>query len=118
MAELATALVLTHEPPLPAVSGTRARSLNLIRQLADRDWTVSLFTLAAGEDPGSEDRRELESICERVVVAPFERSRARRLARIGLGLPRGRAFQESYFHWPAAASELERWLAKGGFDVI
>jgi len=118
MADLLTALVLTHEPPLPAVSGTRVRSLNLIRQLADRDWRVSLFTLAAGEDPGPEDRRELESICARVVVAPFERSRARRLARIGLGLPRRRAFQESYFHWRAAASELERWLGQEGFDLI
>jgi glycosyltransferase involved in cell wall biosynthesis len=118
MADLPTALVLTHEPPLPAVSGTRVRSLNLIRQLADRDWRVSLFTLAAGEDPGPEDRRGLESICERVVVAPFERSRARRLARIGLGLPRGRAFQESYFHWRAAANELEPWLAQGGFELI
>src|SRR5436190_1147245 len=118
MADLPTALVLTHEPPLPAVSGTRVRSLNLIRQLADRDWRVSLFTLAAAEDPRPEDRRELESICARVVVAPFERSRARRLARIGLGLPRRRAFQESYFHWRAAASELEPWLAQDGFELI
>lgn len=118
MADRPTALVLTHEPPLPAVSGTRVRPLNLIRQLAERDWGVSLFTLGAGEDPGPQDRRELESICERVVVAPFERSRARRYARICLGLPRRRAFQESFFHSRAAAAELEDWLARQQFDVI
>lgn len=118
MADRPTALVLTHEPPLPAISGTRVRPLGLMRQLADRDWRVSLFSLGAGEEPGPEDRRELQSICERVVVAPFEPSGARRYARIGLGLLRRRAFQESYFHWRPAATELDGWLARQPFDVI
>src|SRR5438045_1890309 len=112
------ALVLTHEPPEPATSGTRARSLNLIRQLASRDWRISLFTLGAGEDPGPEDRRKLEAICERVVVAPLGYSLARRLARIGLDLARRQPFQASYFHSRPAAAELERWLAGERFAVI
>jgi polysaccharide biosynthesis protein PslH len=118
MADPPTALALTHEPPLPSISGTRVRSLNLIRQLANRGWKVSLFTLGIGDDPGPRDRRLLEAICERVTVAPFEASRAERYARIGLGVARRRAFQESYFHSRAAAAELERVLADRRFDVI
>ena len=51
MAEARKALVLAHEPPLPAISGTRVRTLNLMLQLAKRGWNVSLFALAVGEPP-------------------------------------------------------------------
>ena len=113
-----TALVLTHEPPLPAISGTRVRSLNLIRQLAEHDWRLSLFALGFDALPDRAERRELESICESVVVAGFGRSRPRRYARIALDLIRRRAFQLSYFYSRSAATELEVLLSRQPFEVL
>src|SRR4051794_20286217 len=114
----AAALVLTHEPPLPAISGTRVRPLNLMRQLAERDWRLSLFALGFGALPGPEELSELESMCERVVIPRFARSRPRRYARIGLDLVRGRAFQESYFYSRDAANELDALLSSQPFEVL
>jgi polysaccharide biosynthesis protein PslH len=111
-------LALTHEPPLPAISGTRVRSLNLVRQLAGRGWRVSLFALGFGELPGSTDRAELESLCERVEIADLHRSQAARYARILLDLARGRAFQQSFFYSPGAAAMLGPLLDDGRWDVL
>jgi polysaccharide biosynthesis protein PslH len=111
-------LVLAHEPPLPAISGTRVHTLNLILQLARRGWTVSLFALAPGEQPDDAERRKLEQICDQVVLESFASSRAARYLRVGLARARGRAFQERYFFSGPAARRLEQWIDRERFDAI
>ena len=118
MAEARKALVLAHEPPLPAISGTRVRTLNLMLQLAKRGWNVSLFALAVGEPPEDVERRRLEEICDRVVLQPFASSRAARYRRAALARVRGRAFQERFFFSGPAARRLGEWLEGERFDAI
>ena len=118
MAEARKALVLAHESPLPAISGTRVRTLNLMLQLAKRGWNVSLFALAVGEPPEDAERRRLEEICDRVVLQPFTSSRAARYRRAALGRARGRAFQERFFFSGPAARRLGEWLDGERFDAI
>jgi glycosyltransferase involved in cell wall biosynthesis len=114
----AHALFLTHEPPLPAISGTRVRSLNLLRQLERRGWRLSLFSLLTDDGVGEEDRARLGEVCERVVLEPLGASRARRYLRIALATARGRAFQEVYFFSSAAARRFRDELAAEPPDVI
>ena len=112
VAEARKALVLAHEPPLPAISGTRVRTLNLMLQLAKRGWNVSLFALAVGEPPDDAERRKLEEICDRVVLEPFASSRASRYRGAAFSRARGRAFQERFFFSRPAARRLVE-LARG-----
>ena len=118
MAEARKALVLAHEPPLPAISGTRVRTLNLMLQLAKRGWNVSLFALAVGEPPEDAERRKLEEICDRVVLEPFASSRASRYRGAAFSRARGRAFQERFFFSGPAARRLVGWLDGERFDAI
>jgi polysaccharide biosynthesis protein PslH len=111
------ALFLTHEPPLPMISGTRVRSLNLIRELVRRGWRASVFSLVPEEGPSAEDRAELEGLCEAVTLESLPPSRARRL-RVGLAIARGRAFHQAYFSSAAAAERLHRLLESAPPDVI
>ena len=118
MAEARKALVLAHESPLPAISGTRVRTLNLMLQLAKRGWNVSLFALAVGEPPDDAERRKLEEICDRVVLEPFASSRASRYRGAAFSRARGRAFQERFFFSRPAARRLVGWLDGERFDAI
>jgi glycosyltransferase involved in cell wall biosynthesis len=110
-------LFLTHEPPLPMISGTRVRSLNLIRELARRGWRPSLFSLVPGTSPSPGDRLELEELCEGVALESLPSTRARRLS-VGLAIARGRAFHQAYFFSAAAAERLHRLLESAPPDVI
>ena len=79
-------LFLTHTAPVPPVSGDRVRTLHLMRQLAARDWKVSLFSLVIGTALSDTERRVLEELCEDVVLQPFDRRSLRH--RAGDRLPR------------------------------
>ncbi len=111
------ALFLTHEPPLPMVSGTRVRSLNLIRQLLARGWRVSLFSLVPEASPSAADRAELERLCETVALEPLPAIRAR-YRRVAGAIAAGRAFHEAYFFSTDVAARLHRLLDDGLPDVI
>lgn len=111
-------LFVVHAPPLPAVTGSRVRTLALMRQLAARGWEVSLFGLDTGVPPGPEDVAELRALCRAVRIARHDAPRPLRLARMGADLLRGRAFHHSMFRSPAAVREAHRWIASGGFDAI
>jgi glycosyltransferase involved in cell wall biosynthesis len=111
------ALFLTHEPPLPAVSGTRVRALNLMRELVRRGWRVSLFSLVPGAQPSAGDRAELEEICEEVTLEDFPPTRAR-YPRLAAAIARGQAFHEVYFFSTRVAEQLGRRLEAAPPDVI
>ena len=113
-----TVLVLTHEPPLPAVSGGRVRSLGLIRELVRRGWGVSLFSLVPGEPVSKRDREELESLCDVAELVPLGRGRLAGYGSILLAAALRRAFQEVYFLSRRARDEVGKLLAAGDFDAI
>ncbi len=117
MADAPHAVFLTHEPPLPMISGTRVRSLNLIRQLVQRGWRVSLFSLVPGAGPSAAERAELDALCETVSLEtlPPVRTRYRRVAR---AIAAGRAFHEAYFFSPQAAAKLHSLLDAEAPDAI
>ena len=111
-------LWLLHQPPLPAVTGARVRSLALVRELATRGWDVSLFALDTGVPAQPADLDELRALCAEVRIVRHDVPRALRMARIGADLARGRAFQHSMFRSPAAVREAHAWIAAAGFDAI
>lgn len=96
-------LFLTHEPPLPLVSGARMRSFHLMRELARRGNAVSLFALVPDDAPSPADEAALADLCERVELRPFEPSPLARRARLALDYALGRPFERSYFYDAAAA---------------
>jgi glycosyltransferase involved in cell wall biosynthesis len=111
-------LFMVHTPPLPAVTGSRIRSLALVRQLVARGWDVSLFSLATGVPAQAADLGELRTLCAEVRIAHHGAPKAVRMARMGADLLRGRAFAHSMFRYPAAVREARAWIAAGKFDVI
>lgn len=111
-------LFLTHEPPLPLVSGARLRSFHLMRELAARGHDVSLFALVPADPPGQEDRARLQALGERTELRPFEPSRLGRAARMAAGTALGRAFQRDYFRDPASVAAAHRLIGELQPDVI
>lgn len=111
-------LWIVHQPPLPAVTGSRVRNVGLIRELAARGCDVSLFSLDTGVPARGADLDELREICAEVRIVPFASARAVRMARMGVDLLRGRPFQRSMFRAPAAVREAHDWIRSGGFDAI
>jgi polysaccharide biosynthesis protein PslH len=111
-------LFLTHSCPLPQVSGERIRNFNLMRQLADREWRVSLFALVWGLLPGDQDRRSLAGMCEHLVLAPFTSSGLRRSARTLRAVALREPFNPVYFWDRAAAGRLGALLTNEPFDVL
>jgi len=111
-------LFMVHTPPLPAVTGSRIRSLALIRQLVDRGWDVSLFALDTGVPAQAGDLDELRALCAKVRIAAHDAPKAARMARMGVDLLRGRAFHHSMFRSPAAVREARAWIASEAFDAI
>lgn len=118
MSEQPRALVLTHEPPLPAISGGRVRAWNLIRQLHARGWSPSLFTLAGVEAPSRADLEQLRRICSPVIVHPHRQRSPANTLRLAAGIATGRPFQRTYFYSAAGRRRLERLLGDERFDVI
>ncbi len=111
-------LWLVHQPPLPAVSGSRVRSLALVRELVRRGWDVSLFVLDTGVPAQPQDVEELRALCAEVRILPHAVPKALRMARIGADLVRGRAFQHSMFRTTQAVREAQAWIERDGFDAI
>lgn len=111
-------LFLTHEPPLPLVSGARLRSFHLMRELAARGHDVSLFALVPADPPGPGDRARLEALGERTELRPFAPSRLGRAARMAAGTALGRAFQRDYFRDPASVAAAHRLIGELQPDVI
>jgi glycosyltransferase involved in cell wall biosynthesis len=111
-------LFMVHTSPLPVVTGSRVRSLALIRQLVARGWDVSLFALDTGVPAQAEDVAELRALCAEVRLWRHGAPTAVRMARMGADLLRGRPFQHSMFRFPAAVREAHAWIVAGGFDAI
>lgn len=111
------AVLLTHEPPFPPVSGARIRSYHLLRQLRRRGWSLGIFALAASAAEAAEAEPGLRELCDDVVLAtlPGGRARYRRLAR---ALVRREAFQAHYFHDAAAAAALRASGLLDGADAV
>jgi polysaccharide biosynthesis protein PslH len=111
-------LMLTHTAPLPLVSGERVRNFHLLRELASRDWAVSLFALAHGPSPSPEDEEKLASICERVVLEPVDASPPARYRRLVTSVLTRTAFHRRFFYSAKAARTLSAWLEEEPFDAV
>jgi glycosyltransferase involved in cell wall biosynthesis len=111
-------LFMVHASPLPVVTGSRVRSLALIRELVARGWNVSLFALDTGVPAQPADVAELRALCAEVRLSRHAAPTAVRMARMGVDLLRGRPFQHSMFRYPGAVREAHSWIATGGFDAI
>jgi len=98
-------LFMAHTSPLPVVTGSRVRSLALIRQLVARGWDVSLFALDTGVPAQPPDVAELRALCAEVRLCRHGAPTAVRMARMGADLLRGRPFQHSMFRFPGAVRE-------------
>lgn len=114
----ARVLFLTHEPPLPLVSGARLRSFYLMRELARAGHKISLFAIVANDGPDSGDRQQLEDMCEHVELWPFRVSKAARLSRLAVDYTLRRPFERRYFYRRDAAQSLERLVEQGRFDAF
>jgi glycosyltransferase involved in cell wall biosynthesis len=111
-------MFVTHTPPLPAVSGERIRAINLIRALASRGWGVSVFSLDPDGLVGEQERRELATLCEFVMIEPYRVSGRRRSARVLRDTLVGRPFHLRYFYDERGASHLRRHLDQVEYDVV
>jgi glycosyltransferase involved in cell wall biosynthesis len=111
-------LFLTHEPPLPLISGARLRSYHLMRELARRGHPVSLFALTSAEPMPAAARQQLAELCERVELQPFEPSKLRRRAQLVGDYALRRAFERRYFYSRPAADALEGLLDELHPDAI
>ncbi|MDO8209841.1 glycosyltransferase family 4 protein [Conexibacter sp. CPCC 206217] len=111
-------LFLTHEPPLPLVSGARIRSYHLMRELARHGCAVSLFALMPDGTPPAEARAQLDALCERVELRPFAPSVLARRARLLADYALGRPFERRYFYDRDAARALDALLGELRPDVI
>lgn len=114
----ARVLFLTHEPPLPLVSGARMRSYHLMRELARRGHAVSLFALVPTAAPEETDAAALAQLCERVELRPFAPSGLVRRGRLALDFALGRAFERRYFHDAAAVRAAAALVAELQPDAI
>lgn len=113
------AAFLTHTPPLPGVSGERIRNWNLMRELARRGWSVSLFALFDPlKAPSAEDLRELERLCDSLVLQPLSVRPLRRRLRMLRDLALRRAFHASFLVSGEAVAACGRWLAALDLDVL
>ena len=114
----ARVLFLTHEPPLPLVSGARLRSFHLMRELARAGHKISLFAIVANDEPDSDDRQQLEDMCEHVELWPFRVSKLARLSQLAVDYTLRRPFQRRYFYRRDAAQSLERLVEQRRFDAF
>lgn len=103
------ALFLTHSPPRPGISGDRIRTFHLMRELRQRGWQISLFSLVPADEPAGLDEALAEG-ADRWKLFPRGVGRARRALSLGVGLFRQRAFQQDWFWSRDAAAACSAWL--------
>lgn len=106
---------MTHVPPYPASSGDAVRNLNLMRQLSERNWRVSLFALTPGGSIDDAARNKLLEVCDDVVAGPTPDSS--RALRVALSTLRRQPFQPDYFWNDAASAILKGHLATNRYDL-
>jgi glycosyltransferase involved in cell wall biosynthesis len=111
-------LFLTHEPPLPLVSGARLRSYHLMRELARRGHPVSLFALVPDEPVSASAREQLTDLCQRVELCSFRPSTLGRRGRLLIDYALSRPFERRYFYSAEAAGALSRLLGDLQPEVI
>jgi len=111
------ALILTHSPPRPAISGDRIRTFHLMRELRERGWHVSLFSLVAPDEPVGLDA-VLAVASDDWRLVPRRVSQVRRVANLGAGLLRRRAFQWHWFWSRDAADACHAWLDASPAGVL
>ena len=110
-------LFVSHTAPAPPVSGERQRAFNLLRQLVERDWEVSLFCLEHGP-VAAEELEQLQELAPGGLLVQPQPHPAWRVARSRLDVLRGRPFQRSFFLNRASRRTFHAWLAERDFDVV
>ncbi len=100
---------LTHRVPYPPDKGDRIRNYHVLRELSKhaRVWLAAL----ADEPVTPDQTARLNELCERVVLLPHPRARAR----AGMSLLAGRSLSEGLFHSPALNAVLAGWRKEAEF---
>ena len=114
----AHAVFLTHQPPVPLVSGDRIRNFHLMRQLVRRGWSVSLFTLVSGDPPAPADLDSLRSLDIDFEIVPFDRRSGRHRARLLVDIATRRAVHQDFFGDGTSVSTFHGWLDGREPDVL
>jgi glycosyltransferase involved in cell wall biosynthesis len=114
----AHAVFLTHQPPIPLISGERIRTFNLMRQLAHRGWRVSLFALASREQPARAELDRLRSMDIDFEIVPFSRGSGRHRARLLVDIASRRAVHRDFFADGRSIGAFRSWLDGREPDVL
>lgn len=89
-----------------------------MRQLAQRGWRVSLFSLVPGSPVSPDDMQTLREMCEDVTLHDFKEGRFLRAAKLARAVLLGRAFYSSFATSPVAVAAFREWLARRRPDAI
>lgn len=106
-------LFITDRFPGALPQGDAQRALALIRELAPRH-AITLLSFAAQVTPDA--LAQLQTCCERVVLAP--RPRLRQWLRVVAALPGDRPLQVALHDGVPAGAGLDALLRDGGFDLV
>ncbi|MGI9657816.1 MAG: glycosyltransferase family 4 protein [Gaiellaceae bacterium] len=110
-------LFVSHTAPAPPVSGERQRAFNLLRELGERDWEVSLFCIEHGQ-LAPDALEQLHELAPGGLLVQPQPHPAWRVARSRLDVLRGRAFQRSFFLNRSSRRAFHSWIAGQEYDVI
>ncbi|QDV14265.1 D-inositol-3-phosphate glycosyltransferase [Rosistilla oblonga] len=107
-------LMLTHRVPYPPDRGDRIRSWNILQHLS-KECDVSLACVS--DEPICPDARQrLESVCDRVAIAPL--GKRTQWLRAGASAVRGDALTAGLFYSSALAKTVDRWADSDSFDSV
>ncbi|QDS88356.1 D-inositol-3-phosphate glycosyltransferase [Rosistilla ulvae] len=107
-------LMLTHRVPFPPDRGDRIRSWNILQHLS-KQYDVSLACVS-DEPICPTARLRLESVCERIAIAPL--GKRTQWLRAGASAVRGDALTEGLFWSAALAKTVDRWADSDPFDSV
>jgi glycosyltransferase involved in cell wall biosynthesis len=99
------------------ISGERIRNYHLLRELSERGWHLTLFSLSEAP-PRQSDVAELESLCESVYVQVFRSSSLTQRARTLRNMALGRAFHKDFFRNSETIASFRRAAACRHSDVV
>ncbi|MCF8063125.1 MAG: TIGR03087 family PEP-CTERM/XrtA system glycosyltransferase [Deltaproteobacteria bacterium] len=106
-------LYLAHRIPYPPNKGDKIRSFHEIRSLT-KAHEVHLACLV--DDPADmKYRKDLETLCQRVLAVPLGRTRSRIAGLVSL--LSGGAASTGYFYSPALQRTLNRWISSETYDA-
>jgi len=111
------AVFLTHNAPLPLVSGDRIRTFNLARELVRNGWRVSIFSLSSS-DISLKERQVLDDLGIKTLWTRFPRESLLRRARLAGDVVARRALHHDFFVDNSAIGVFREWPQAREADVF